>query len=306
MSRSTGEKQELNDRHWHLSIGVKELLFLFKFLTNIVCSKPLSMEHHKISEFWRKEYSNEIRDYEPFEISEQFKKIAALFTPGVSYFYVLNVHNLELDFISPQVRDFVGPDADKVTIETLLNLATPGEVEKIVKKEKVIKDFYTRFLPKEKITTYKLVYTYKMKDFSRKERIMLHQATPISTTEKGCLQHVLSIHTDVSHLVLKSTSSVSFIDLNGKNSFYNIDPHQEKFDPCLAKPEPAGLSCSLSKRELEVLENITSGLNTKEIAKKLCVSSHTVQTHRKNIMKKCGCKNTAELVAETMVAGLIS
>lgn len=261
---------------------------------------------HKVSEFWRKEYSSEIRDYKPFEISEQFQKIAALFAPGTSYFYILNTHNLELDFISPQVKEFVGPDIEKVTIEYLLSLAVPDETPKIVKKEKVIRDFYSRFLPKEKITCYKLFYTYKLQDYSGKQRVMLHQATPISTTPEGHLQHVLSVHTDISHLVSKSTSSVSFQDLDGERSFYNIDPKHEKFDPDFAMPEPAGLSCSLSKRELEVLENITSGLNTKEIAEKLCVSSHTVQTHRKNIMKKCGCRNTAELVAETMVAGLVS
>lgn len=269
-------------------------------------SNSLGMEHNKISEFWRKEYSDGIHHYEPFEISDQFKKIAALFTPGTSYFYVLNTHNLELDFISPQVKEFVGPDAEKVTIEKLLSLASSGEIEKIVKKEKVIKDFYSRFLPKEKITRYKIVYTYKMKDFSKKERVMLHQATPISTTNEGILKHVVSIHTDITHLVSKSTSTVSFLDINGEESFYNVDPDQEKFDPCLARSEPAGLLGALSKRELEVLENITSGLNTKEIAEKLFVSTHTIQTHRKNIMKKCGCRNTAELVAETMVAGLVS
>lgn len=53
---------------------------------------------------------------------------------------------------------------------------------------------------------------------------------------------------------------------------------------------------TLSERELEVIRLISDGLTNKEIADALCLSTHTVNTHRKNIMTKLGLKNTAGIV----------
>lgn len=52
----------------------------------------------------------------------------------------------------------------------------------------------------------------------------------------------------------------------------------------------------LSERELEILELIAQGLTNKEIADKKFISSHTVATHRKNLMKKFKAKNNVDLV----------
>jgi DNA-binding NarL/FixJ family response regulator len=52
----------------------------------------------------------------------------------------------------------------------------------------------------------------------------------------------------------------------------------------------------ISHREMEIIRNIAEGLTNKEIADKLFLSTHTVNTHRKNIMQKLGIGNTAGLV----------
>ncbi len=61
----------------------------------------------------------------------------------------------------------------------------------------------------------------------------------------------------------------------------------------------------LSHREEEVLESITMGLTTHEIAKKLFISKNTVETHRKNLLYKLGARNTAELITKAYKKGLI-
>lgn len=52
----------------------------------------------------------------------------------------------------------------------------------------------------------------------------------------------------------------------------------------------------LSKREVEVLRQIASGLSNRQIADKLFISIRTVDAHRNHIMQKLGLKTTAELV----------
>ncbi|WP_339916209.1 response regulator transcription factor [Yeosuana marina] len=61
----------------------------------------------------------------------------------------------------------------------------------------------------------------------------------------------------------------------------------------------------LSKKEQEVLELLSKGLTTKEIALKLFVSSRTIETHRANIIKKLEVKNTAELIKKATKINLI-
>lgn len=52
---------------------------------------------------------------------------------------------------------------------------------------------------------------------------------------------------------------------------------------------------SLTERELEVLKLITKQFNTPEIADKLNVSASTIETHRKNLLKKLKVKNAVGL-----------
>lgn len=52
----------------------------------------------------------------------------------------------------------------------------------------------------------------------------------------------------------------------------------------------------LSAREKEILHYIINGYTNKEIAEKLNLSSRTIDAHRRNILQKTGCKNTAALV----------
>jgi DNA-binding NarL/FixJ family response regulator len=69
------------------------------------------------------------------------------------------------------------------------------------------------------------------------------------------------------------------------------------------------LNCApvtLSERELEVIALIAEGYTNQQIAEKLFLSSHTVNTHRKNIMAKLGINNTAGIVMYAVKSNLVS
>jgi DNA-binding NarL/FixJ family response regulator len=61
----------------------------------------------------------------------------------------------------------------------------------------------------------------------------------------------------------------------------------------------------LSARELEIVQLIAQGLVAKEIGKKLNLSTHTVYTHRKNIMEKLKLRRSSELVLFAINKGLL-
>lgn len=62
----------------------------------------------------------------------------------------------------------------------------------------------------------------------------------------------------------------------------------------------------LTDRELEILRLIAKGNTTQQIAEKLHISVHTVNSHRKNILKKLNLNSPIQLVAYAMEAGLVT
>lgn len=63
-------------------------------------------------------------------------------------------------------------------------------------------------------------------------------------------------------------------------------------DGCKETDEPVS---RLSARELEVFRMIAEGLTSSQIADKLLLSTHTIDTHRENIKRKLGISSAPEL-----------
>jgi len=64
----------------------------------------------------------------------------------------------------------------------------------------------------------------------------------------------------------------------------------------MGRSEASCAGLAVTEREIEIIRHVAEGLSNKEIAEKLFLSPHTVNTHRKNIMNKLQVNNTAGLV----------
>jgi len=62
---------------------------------------------------------------------------------------------------------------------------------------------------------------------------------------------------------------------------------------------------SISAREKQVLDLISHGLTTNQIASNLFLSSHTVISHRKKLLIKLDANNTAGMVRRAFEQGII-
>lgn len=56
-------------------------------------------------------------------------------------------------------------------------------------------------------------------------------------------------------------------------------------------------------REFEIIKLIREGLDSQNIGERLFISSHTVDTHRRNIIKKTGFQSTSELIIDLQERG---
>jgi len=65
------------------------------------------------------------------------------------------------------------------------------------------------------------------------------------------------------------------------------------------------LHIPFSVREFEIIKLIESGLSSEEIADKIYLSVHTVNTHRRNMLKKAGMNSMPELIYDLIKRGLL-
>jgi len=77
-----------------------------------------------------------------------------------------------------------------------------------------------------------------------------------------------------------------------------------KIEAC-SKEKTNTIEHPLSKREIEILKELIGGRTNKEAADKLCLSVHTVVTHRKNIMEKTGIKSLSGLAVYAIVNNIM-
>lgn len=85
----------------------------------------------------------------------------------------------------------------------------------------------------------------------------------------------------------------------------SVDQILCKITRLINEPEEDKRHESLSLREKEVIVCVIQGMTNKQIADKLCLSAHTVITHRRNISAKLDIHSTAGLTIYAIVNKLV-
>jgi DNA-binding NarL/FixJ family response regulator len=77
------------------------------------------------------------------------------------------------------------------------------------------------------------------------------------------------------------------------------------FDVYVAKKKTSAVTAEFTDREREVILLCRDGLLVKEIAGRMGITIHTVNTHKRNIFLKLGINNTLEMVHYALKNGII-
>ena len=111
----------------------------------------------------------------------------------------------------------------------------------------------------------------------------------------------------MNHLPEKADQKEALCVLNSINSLqYDIHKHILLEETALeGRQISSPVDSTLSDREKEVLVCVAKGMINKEIADRLCISVHTVVSHRKNITAKTGIKTIAGLTVYALLNNLL-
>ena len=109
--------------------------------------------------------------------------------------------------------------------------------------------------------------------------------------------------------ILKDASKQELVqaikDTCERKNYFHSKITEQVFDYFRGKNSKSQETQELSEREIEIIQCLADGKNTKAIADTLFISEHTVKTHRRNIMQKMHVKTSAELVKLAIDKGLI-
>ena len=226
---------------------------------------------------------------------EIHKKLLNIIHVGQYYYYIFDIQNMKLSFVSHSITEILGYTPEEFTPEFFFTeVIHPDDVQYYVNFENKVAEFFSK-LTVDNIFKYKVRYDFRVKKKSGDYIRVLQQVVTLETTEDGGVNKSLGIHTDISHLKTEGTPILSFIGMEGEPSYLNVEV-EKIFVPTKEL---------LTKREKEILVFIMQGKSSAEIAALLFVSIHTVLNHRKNILTKTQTSSTAELIVKCVKEGWI-
>lgn len=225
--------------------------------------------------------------------------IASVFSNGPFYFYIIDFFDMKIKYMSPHVKDIHGLEPEHTTFQDILDQIHPDDMPFVAKAEAAIWDmFYNNTKEIERNKRYKMSYCFRFKTSDGSYQLFNHQSIILTADANGEIAKSLNIHTNISHLTTENNYQVSVIGMFGEPSYLNIAMKGKI-------PLPKATNPLFSKREMEIIRLISVGYTSTEIAEKLFIAHNTVNTHRKNILRKADCRNLGQLITKCMMEGLI-
>ncbi len=193
--------------------------------------------------------------------------------------YVVDYVDQKISF-QKGIEDLLGYSPEEYTIELITNSYHPEEEDRIGAIVKSALEF--GFNNPVSMVECKLFVTNRVRCKSGKYKWLLRQSAPLETSRNGFMISNVNLITDIDFMKPEKISWLMTGD--------NID--QDAFNK-----KVLSAYCDLfTQRELEILDLLIRRMSSKEIADQLFVSKNTVDTHRRNMLKKVGLKNSIELI----------
>jgi DNA-binding CsgD family transcriptional regulator len=136
---------------------------------------------------------------------------------------------------------------------------------------------------------------FKVKRKNGQLRRVMMRFIPLEMGENGAVKVYLITGDDITHLI-KSDNYWGRI-------VYGEDPKYKFFyESTIKKSQNRDI---LSEREIEVMQLISEGMESKEIGAKLFMSPHTVDNHRRNSIARTGARDTTALIQICRMCGIL-
>jgi len=248
----------------------------------------LELLNEKAKKIWKQFTSESANNILRLELN-LYKKLLEIFQAGSFYYFIFNFQLIEFELVSKEIFSVLGYYPSEVNMQFLMDKVHPEDQMAFLAFEAKIVDFFSN-LPVDKLMKYKVRYDLRIKKKDGTYARLLHQVVVAEHDGKGKALRTLGIHTDITYLKQEGKPVLSILGMDGEPSYENIPA-----EPFLTQKRNV-----LTEREKQVLRQVILGKPSKEIACVLNIKKQTVDTHRKNMLHKTGCKSISELIGKSI------
>jgi DNA-binding CsgD family transcriptional regulator len=207
------------------------------------------------------------------------------------FFYIGDLIHIRMIFTSMGSKDLIGLDPETMEPGNLYLATHPIDLHRMNLARLRLFRSGTELL-EQKMGTLFYSIPFFLKGTDGNPLHMLFQGYLFYSQVPHETVYVLFVHTDISHLKIPKHVFHHYIGNDASVFRY---------------PDEALMHTGyiFSEREFEILQLLAKGMDSDKIAEKLFLSVNTVNTHRRNLLKKTNKSTTNELVMELMEYGLL-
>jgi DNA-binding CsgD family transcriptional regulator len=207
------------------------------------------------------------------------------------FFYIADLIQVKVLYASKRCKEMIGIEPSELTFYHLFEATHPQDMRRnSLGRAKVLKMAHDLFVAGK---GYKIVSTnFRVKNEAGSYAELLMQLYLFYSIVPYKSAYLLKIHTNIDKF-----SKIK----HGYHYYLGNDLSYFRY------PDEKLLQTGniFSDREFEIIRLVESGLSSEQIADKLFLSLHTVNTHRRNILKKTGKAHISELIYDLTERGLL-
>ncbi|MEP5254061.1 MAG: LuxR C-terminal-related transcriptional regulator [Winogradskyella arenosi] len=206
-----------------------------------------------------------------------------------TFFCVTNTQSLTFEYVSKNYKSCLGLDPEELKqrgMRYFWSRIHPDDVEPWIQSLNGLMEFTLEKIPVNKRGDTNYTWNFRLKNSEGNYVNVVQNTTPLIFGSEG--KPIIGLaHYTVLDAGLKMDISASAKILNANNEYET--QYFNNFSQKL-------LQGRISNRERDVIRLLVLNQSSKAISEKLNISSHTVDTHRRNILKKLNISSTGELV----------
>lgn len=241
----------------------------------------------------KKIYSHIFESYGNPTLEKHIQKIIELdaYLPyNATFFCITNTQTLSFEYISKNMRSCLGLDANEIKkkgMRSFWSRIHPDDIEPWIQALSELMEFTINEISTEERKRTSYTWNYRFKNAKGEYVTIVQNTTPLEFDQEGKpimgLAHYTVLDAKINMQICASAKT-----LNDNNEY------ETKYFNNFSKKL---LSDGVSNRERDIIRLLVLNYSSKEIAEKLFITSNTVDTHRRNILKKLNISSTGELVA---------
>lgn len=207
------------------------------------------------------------------------------------FFYIGDIIHMKVIFASKKSKDLVGLEPEKVDPASFISMVHPEDLTRLVlARTKITSLGANLFVAKKGIAAISSTYRFKTSSGNYVNQLvqcfLFYEGEPFSTV------FILHVNTDISWF--KKVKYGYHYYIGDDVSFFRYPDERLLL-----------MGNTFSDREFEIIKLVSEGLNSEQIGKKLFLSVHTIDTHRRNILKKSKKSSIMDLILELKDKGLL-